>query len=114
MNKQNVPAKLRKLAFAAGIALSLLACAASMIVAAPAASAFARFVDHGGRVLSAARVYPIYWGQYWAPGAWPTADEITRALWTVVAESYLAGLAQYRTIGLATIRRSRVITTSDP
>ena len=117
MTTQNVPAKLRKLALAAGMALGLSAAvAASVTVAAPPASASTRFVDHGGRVLSAARVYPIYWGRYWAPGrvASPTPDEITHALRTVLAGSYLAGLAQYRDIGSAVIGGSRVITTSDP
>jgi hypothetical protein len=115
MNTHNVPAKLRKLALALGIALGLLAAAAaSVIVPGPAASASTRFVDDGGRVLSSARIYPIYWGQYWAPGAWPTADEITRALRTVLAGSYLSGLTQYRTIGPAVLHGSHVITTSDP
>ena len=117
MTTQNVPAKLRKLAFAAGIALGLLAAvAASVIVAAPPVSASTRFVDHGGRVLSSARVYPIYWGRYWAPDrvASPTPDQITHALRTVLAGSYLAGLAQYRNIGPAVIHGSHVITTSDP
>jgi hypothetical protein len=117
MTTQNVPAKLRKLASAAGIALGLYAAvAASVIVAAPQVSASATFVDHGGRVLSAARVYPIYWGPYWAPGrtASPTPDEITHALRTVLASSYLGGLTQYRAIGPATIHGSRVITTTDP
>ena len=114
---QNVAAKLRKLAFGAGIALSLSASvAASVTVEAPPISASTRFVDHGGRVLSSARVYPIYWGQYWAPDrvASPTPDQITHALRTVLAGSYLAGLAQYRDIGPAVIHGSHVITTSDP
>ena len=118
MNTQNVPGKLRKLAVAAGIALSVsTAAAASVIEAPPAASASTRFVDHGGRVLSAAHVYLIYWGRYWAPDrvASPTPDEITRALRTVLAGSYLAGLAQYRNIGPAVLHGSHVITTtSDP
>lgn len=114
MNTQNVPAKLRKLPFAAGIALGLLAAAASVIVAAPRASASTRFADHGGRVLAAARIYPTYWGQYWAAGAWPTADQITRALRTALAGSYLAGLAQYRDIGPVVFHGSRLITTTDP
>ena len=110
----NTPTKLRKLAPTAGIALGLLAAAASVIVT-PAASASTRFVDHGGRVLSSARVYPIYWGRYWAPDrvASPTPDQITHALRTVLAGSYLAELAQYRNIGAAVIGGSRVITTSD-
>ena len=66
--------------------------------------------------MSAARVYPIYWGRYWAPDrvASPTPDEITHALRTVLAGSYLAGLAQYRDIGAAVLHGSHVITTSDP
>ena len=102
LTAQNVSAKLRKLAFAAAIALSLsTAVAASVIVEAPPASASTRFVDHGGRVLSAAHVYLIYWGRYWAPDrvASPTPDQITHALRTVLAGSYLSALTQYRNIG---------------
>jgi hypothetical protein len=117
LTAQNVSAKLRKLAFAAGIALSLsTAVAASVIVEAPPASASVRFVDHGGRVLSAAHVYLIYWGRYWAPDrvASPTPDQITHALRTVLAGSYLSALTQYRNIGPAVIGGSHVITTTDP
>jgi len=115
MNAQNVPAKPRKLALAA-VALGMLAAAASVIVTAPQVSASTRFVDHGGRVLSAARIDPIYWGKYWAPDrvASPTPDQITHALRTVLAGSYQAGLTQYRHIGSAVIHRPRVITVSDP
>ena len=117
LTAQNVAAKLRKLAFAAGIALSLsTAVAASVIVEAPPASASTRFVDHGGRVLSAAHVYLIYWGRYWAPDrvASPTPDQITHALRTVLAGSYLSALTQYHNIGPAVIGGSHVITTTDP
>jgi hypothetical protein len=117
MTTQNVPAKLWKLAFAAGMAIGVLAAvAASLMVAAPQVSASTRFVDHGGRVLSSARVYPLYWGRYWAPArvASPTPDQITHALRTVLARSYLSGLTQYRNIGPAVIHGSHVITTSDP
>ena len=117
LTAQNVSAKLRKLAFAAGIALSLsTAVAASVIVEAPPASASIRFVDHGGRVLSAAHVYLIYWGRYWAPDrvASPTPDQITHALRTVLAGSYLSALTQYRNIGPAVLGGSHVITTTDP
>jgi len=117
LTAQNVAAKLGKLAFAAGIALSLsTAVAASVIVEAPPASASIRFVDHGGRVLSAAHVYLIYWGRYWAPDrvASPTPDQITHALRTVLAGSYLSALTQYRNIGPAVIGGSHVITTTDP
>ena len=117
LTAQNVFAKLRKLAFAAGIALSLsTAVAASVIVEAPPASASTRFVDHGGRVLSAAHVYLIYWGRYWAPDrvASPTPDQITHALRTVLAGSYLSALTQYHNIGPAVIGGSHVITTTDP
>jgi FHA domain len=116
MTTKNVPAKLRKLAFAAGVALGLSVATASVIVAAPQVSTSTGFVDHGGRVLSAARVYPTYWGRYWAPDrvASPTPDQITHALRTVLAGSYQAGLTQYRDIGPAVIHGSRVIATSDP
>jgi hypothetical protein len=117
LTAQNVAAKLRKLAFAAGIALALsTGVVASVIVEAPPASASIRFVDHDGRVLSAARVYLIYWGRYWAPDrvASPTPDQITHALRTVLAGSYLSALTQYRNIGPAVIGGSHVITTTDP
>jgi len=117
LTAQNVAAKLRKLAFAAGIALALsTGVVASVIVEAPPASASIRFVDHGGRVLSAAHVYLIYWGRYWAPDrvASPTPDQITHALRTVLAGSYLSALTQYRNIGPAVIGGSHVITTTDP
>ena len=117
LTAQNVAAKLRKLAFAAGIALALsTGVVASVIVEAPPASASTRFVDHGGRVLSAAHVYLIYWGRYWAPDrvASPTPDQITHALRTVLAGSYLSALTQYRNIGPAVIGGSHVITTTDP
>ena len=117
LTARNVAAKLRKLAFTAAVAFGLSAAmTASVIVEAPPASASVGFVDHGGRVLSAAHIDLIYWGRYWAPdrSASPTADEITHALRTVLAGSYQAELAQYRTIGPAVIRGSRVITTSDP
>lgn len=111
-----MPAKLRKLAVAAGIAVGLLAAAASVIIAVAPVGASTRFVDHGGRVLSAARVYPLFWGRYWAPNrvASPTPDEITHALGTVLAGSYLAGLAQYRHLGVAVLHESHVSTTTDP
>jgi len=117
LTTQNVAAKLGKLVFAVVVAFSLSASvAASVTVEAPPASASTRFVDHGGRVLSAAPVYLIYWGGYWAPDrvASPTPDEITRALRTVLAGPYQAGLAQYRNIGAAVLQGSRVITTTDP
>ena len=117
LTAQNVAAKLRKLAFAAGIALALsTGVVASVIVEAPPASASIRFVDHDGRVLSAAHVYLIYWGRYWAPDrvASPTPDQITHALRTVLAGSYLSALTQYRNIGPAVIGGSHVITTTDP
>jgi hypothetical protein len=115
MSTHNLPGKLSKLAFAAGVVLGLLAAAASVIVT-PAASVATRFADHGDRVLSAAHVYPIYWGRYWAPDrvASPTPDQITHALRTVLAGSYPAGLTQYRDIGPTVLHRSHVITTSDP
>jgi hypothetical protein len=48
LTAQNVPAKLRKLAFAAAITLGLpAAVAASVIVEAPPTGAYTGFVDHG-------------------------------------------------------------------
>jgi hypothetical protein len=74
------------------------------------------FFDHHGPVLRAMQLYPIYWGSAWkaerAPS--PTADQLTTAMRTMLAGSYLNGLAQYRGIGHGFVRGSAVITMSDP
>jgi hypothetical protein len=75
-----------------------------------------KFLDHHGPVLRAMQLYPIYWGDAWTaePAASPTADQITTATRTMLASSYLTGLAQYRGIGQGFLRGSAVITTSQP
>lgn len=75
-----------------------------------------RFVDHHGLVLRAAQVYLIYWGNAWTqPGAVaPTADQVTGAVRTMLASSYLTDLAQYRGIGPVQVRGSRVVASSEP
>jgi hypothetical protein len=118
MTARNVRADLRRLALAACLALSV----AIGTGAAPTAATrpelrggAAKFVDYGGRVLSAAQIYLIYWGSAWiSRSASPTSDEITTAMQTVVASSYLAGLTQYRNVGPAVIHRSLVVTSSEP
>lgn len=75
-----------------------------------------RFVDHHGLVLRSELVYLIYWGNAWTqPGAIaPTADQVTGAVRTMLASSYLTGLAQYRGIAHAQVRGSRVVASSEP
>jgi hypothetical protein len=75
-----------------------------------------KFLDHHGPVLRAMQLYLIYWGGAWAaePAPDPTADQITDAMRTMLAGSYLTGLAQYRGIGRGVLRGSAVITTSQP
>ncbi len=108
---------LRKLTAGASLALAVLvAASASLTAAAAPEPGTAKFVDHGGPVLHAVQLYLIYWGSAWThtPPAAPTPDQITTALQTVLASSYLSGLAQYRGIGRGSVRGSTVITTSDP
>lgn len=78
-------------------------------------SASGRFVDHHGPVLPAVQLYIVYWGSRWTATDVPSSpDQITTAMRTVMASSYLTGLAQYRGIGRGSVRGSTVITTSDP
>jgi hypothetical protein len=75
-----------------------------------------RFVDHGGPVLHTAQVHLAYWGSTWIASAtsYPTPDQITAAIHTLIAGPYLTGLAQYRDIKPAVLRGSTLITSSDP
>lgn len=117
MTGHDVPANLRRRAVATGMALGLaITTSASVTAAAQPVSVTAKFADNGGPVLSAAQIYIIYWGRTWTPGlsASPAASQIASAVQTVVASSYLTGLAQYRNIGPATVSRSLVVTASDP
>ena len=74
-----------------------------------------RFVDRHGLVLSRELLYLIYWGHAWTqPGTTPTADQVTRAVSTVMASVYMTGLAQYRGVGRGEVRASQVLASSDP
>jgi hypothetical protein len=75
-----------------------------------------KFVDYHGSVLRAVQLYLIYWGEAWTATRVPNPapDQITSAVRTMMAGSYLTGLAQYRGIGRGVVRGSVVITTSDP
>jgi hypothetical protein len=75
-----------------------------------------KFVDYHGPVLRAMQLYLIYWGGAWAAerAPDPAAGQITAAMRTMLASSYLTGLAQYRGIGRGVLRGSAVITTPQP
>jgi hypothetical protein len=106
-------AGLRRLAAAAAVLVAVISTGPSLPAAALPG---VKFLDHHGKVLRAIQLIPIYWGSTWtavrAPN--PTADQITTATRTMLAGSYLTGLAQYRGIGHGFLRGSAVITTSDP
>jgi hypothetical protein len=110
---QQPRAGLRRLAAAAAVLVAVISTGPSLPAAALPG---VKFLDHHGKVLRAMRIYVIYWGSTWlavrAPN--PTAEQITTATRTMLAGSYLTGLAQYRGIGHGVLRGSAVITTSDP
>lgn len=83
---------------------------------APRAGGANKFVDNGGPVLQVIQVFLIYWGSAWtaSPAPTPSSDQITSACRTMLASSYLTGLAQYRGIGRGFLRGSSVITASNP
>jgi hypothetical protein len=75
-----------------------------------------KFVDHGGLVLRSPLVYLIYWGKAWTrpDSHTPTAEQVTSATRTMLASSYMAGLAEYRGIGRGAVRGSKVLSSSEP
>jgi hypothetical protein len=107
-------ARLRSLAAAAAVVVIVISTGPSLPAAAFPGSV--KFLDHDGPVLRAMQLNLIYWGSAWtaerAPS--PTADQITTATRTMLASSYLTGLAQYRGIGQGFLRGSAVISTSQP
>jgi hypothetical protein len=110
-------AGLRKLAVGVGIAvLALLNTSASRTAATVPAPGTAHFIDHGGPVLHTAQIHLLYWGSHWpATGIYfPTPDQITAALQTLLVGPYLNELARYRGIQPAVLRSSRTVTTSNP
>ncbi len=110
-------ASLRKLAAGVGIALvTLLHAGAASPTGAVPAPGTARFVDRGGPVLHAAQVHLLYWGSWWPSDRryFPTRGQITVAFQRLLAGPYLSGLAEYRGIQPAVLRRASVVTTSQP
>jgi hypothetical protein len=73
-----------------------------------------KFVDKHGRVLESPQLYLIYWGGAWQAAPTPTADEVTDAVRTLMASSYLMGLTQYRGSGQGALRGSALVASSDP
>src|SRR5947209_20524168 len=75
-----------------------------------------KFVDNGGTVIQVTQVFLIYWGNAWTatPAPTPSSAQITAACQTMMASSYMTGLAQYRGIGRGFLRGSAVITSSNP
>lgn len=80
------------------------------------AGAADKFVDNGGPVLQVTQLYLIYWGAAWnaTPAPVPSPAQVTSACQTMMASSYLPGLAQYRGIGRGFVRGSAVVATSSP
>jgi hypothetical protein len=110
-------AGVRKFAASLGIAsVTLMQTSASPTAGALPLPGTVRFVDLGGPVLNQADVYLLHWGNTWtaAGTSYPTSDEITAAITTLIAGPYLTGLGQYRGIKPAVIRESSVVTSSDP
>jgi hypothetical protein len=75
-----------------------------------------KFIDRQGLVLRTELVYLIYWGGAWTrPDAQtPTAEQVTSATHTMLASSYMAGLAEYQGIGRGELRGSKVLSSSEP
>lgn len=74
------------------------------------------FQDNGGPIIPIAKVQLIYWGAAWgsSPPPNPSSDQISAAMETVFAGSYMTGLIQYRQIGRAYLWGSTVYTNTDP
>jgi hypothetical protein len=76
----------------------------------------AKFSDSGGTVLQVTQLQLIYWGSAWTatPAPTPTSDAITAACRTMMASSYMTGLAEYRGIGRGFVRGETVVTKTSP
>lgn len=81
-----------------------------------AAGGASKFVDNNGPVIQVLQLFLVYWGSAWtaSPPPSPTPAKITAACNTILASSYMTGLAQYRGIGRGFLRGSAVITSSNP
>lgn len=73
-----------------------------------------RFVDNNGPVIQVVQLYLLYWGSAWNTNPTPSAAQITSSCATMLASSYMPGLAQYRGIGRGFVRGSTTIATSNP
>ena len=71
-------------------------------------------VDYGGPVIPNVTVRLVFWGSAWAAGTSPSADEVTTAVQTLLASSYMAGLNQYRGIGGGAFAGAMTESGSDP
>ena len=108
-----------RLAASAAAALALVVSTGPTLVAAAAPippTGSVRFLDHAGPVLHTVQIYLIYWGRGWTATRVPSPppQQVTAAVQTMLAGTYLTGLAQYRGVGRGVLRGSAVITTSDP
>ncbi|MEP7180080.1 MAG: hypothetical protein ABI775_13415 [Pseudonocardiales bacterium] len=101
-----MPARLPKGLVA--IAIRIVSCVVLWIAASPAmkpASPRIGFADFHGPVLRATQLHLVYWGFDWtASTPPPTSDQITAAVRTMMASSFMTGLHQYRSIGRGTLR----------
>ncbi|HMF96006.1 MAG TPA: hypothetical protein VKE96_17005 [Vicinamibacterales bacterium] len=73
-----------------------------------------KFVDNNGPVIQVMQLFLIYWGNAWTTNPTPSSAQITSACQTMLASSYMTGLAEYRGIGRGFLRGTAVISTSNP
>ncbi len=101
---------------AAGLGIAVLALLNTSASPTAGTAPGTHFVDHGGPLLHTAQIHLLYWGSHWpATGTYfPTPDQITAALQTLLVGPYLNALAQYRGIQPAVLRSSTIVTTSNP
>lgn len=71
--------------------------ATSAITEGPSSSP--NFVDGGGPVIRNVQVQLIFWGQVWNNLANPTVEQVTQAVSSILAGTYMSALRQYRNIG---------------
>lgn len=100
-----------KLAGASGIVLPLPSRATPP---APATAGGTSLVDYRGTVIKNVTVQLVFWGSAWAGSATPTADEVTDAVKSLMASSYMSALHQYRGIQPGKYRGRILVTNSNP